>query len=257
MIVTGAGIDPLATIELKVLPKFKPKTTLALKWVQASNGNWFASDRTSSSDVYETEVSTYGKESAINILLEQLELNRLSDNHVITLSNFNSGEKIFGADVNYSSTINCTILNNPERTQNTWKGFKLDLKLRALSPSFTGSPSFPSLKFLDIGYVGISRTNVNKYDTYDGTFSYLDDQSNTGIFEGTFFLTDDEMKGLRRYIATVRDGDFTITGINGVTYPFGPTRGAYPVTAKLIEWDDLGQFWNDHWKIKLKFAEVV
>lgn len=260
MIVSGVGIDPLATIELKILPKFEVETTIALNWIQVSNGNWYASDRGSSCDTYETVIKTYGKEPVINTLLEQFELNRLSDNHVILLSNFNSAEKIFGADIDYSGTLSCTILNNPEKNQNTWKGFGLDLRLRLLNlseESFIGSSSFPSLKYLDIGYTGISKTNVNKYDTYTGSFSYADDETNTGIFEGTFLLSDTEMKNFRRFAATQRGSSFSLTGINGVTYPFGPNRGTYPLTVKMIEWKDLGPTRLNMWKLKIKLVEVV
>jgi hypothetical protein len=254
MYIAGTGITPF---QLNILPGFKPETELALKWIQTSNGNYYATDRGASSDVYNCSISTYGKEDEINNFLNEIESNRLSDSHIFAMYGFNSGEKIFGADIDYSGYLGVTIIEISDRVQKTWKGFRLDLKLRSLSPSFIGTASFPSLLHLDIGYTGTARLAVNKFDSYTGSFTYADDESNTGIFEGTFFFTDTEMKNARRYIATQRGSNFTISGINGVTYPFGPTRGTFPITAKLIKWEDMGQAWNDHWKMKLRFAEVV
>jgi hypothetical protein len=254
MQVKGVGIIPF---ELNILPGFKPETELALKWIQTSNGNYYATDRGESSDIYNSSISIYGKENVINNCIEQFESNRLSDDHILLLSELNEGEKIFGADVYHSGEIQATILTISDRIQKTWKGYKLDLTLRHLSPSFVESASFPSLLHLDIGYTGTAKVALNKFDSYAGTFTYADDQSNTGIFEGAFFFTDTEMINARSYIRTQRGGNFTITNISGVTYPFGPTRGTYPITAKLISWEDLGQTWNNHWKMKMKFAEVV
>jgi len=255
MHIEGNGITGF---DLNIQPGFKPETELALNWVQTSNGNYYSTDRDVSCDIYNAALSAYGKESEINNFLLQLEGNRLIDDHVICLSEFNSGEHIFGANINYSVySISATILKISDRLQKTWKGFRVDLTMRHLSPSFVGSSSFPSLLHLDIGYTGTAKVAVNKFDTYTGEMSYADDKSNSGIFEGTFFFTDAEMILLRNYIKTNRGSNYTIAGISGVTYPFGPNRGTYPLTAKLIEWSDLGQAWNDHWRMKLKFAEVV
>jgi hypothetical protein len=255
MQISGTGITPFTA---KVLPEYKPVTSLAIKWRQALNGNWKGTDRGSSADIYEAEIQLYGKESVIDNFIDEIQANRAADSHVLTLSSFADTEYIFGEDVDHSGSISATIVKFGSRKQATWKGWALDLKLRAISPSFTGSATFPTLEYLDVGPDADRNWTVNKFDSYIGTFSYQDHNRDSGIFNGVFLLSASDMRDMRRYIATQRTGDFLLTDDFGFGDPFGSrSSGAYPYNCKLIEWEDLG-LWGVQWrKIRLKFAEIV
>jgi hypothetical protein len=73
---------------MKVLPDFQPEFNLALNWSQLSNGNWYAIDRTSISDVYATTVNLYGHENdtltakGINEIIAAIEDNRTQGSNV-------------------------------------------------------------------------------------------------------------------------------------------------------------------------------
>lgn len=256
MYVSGTGITPFTAL---VKPDFKPKTKLALNWVRVANGNYVAADRGASADIYQAAIRLYKKEADVNTFIDAIEDNRITDSHIIALSQFSSTEHIFGADVDHSGTINTTVLKIGDRRQESWKAFSLSLTLQAISPSFTGTPAFPTLKYLLPGFTGDTDTQVSKFESYNGTFAYADRDAGTGFFEGTFVFTDAEMKGLRRYLAvTARGGNVSVAGISGVTNPWGPRRPTgYPITVKIIDWEDLGMRDVGRWQMKLKFAEVV
>ena len=151
MLIAGDGIT--GTVEVKVKPDFRPITTLALQWFQLDSGNWKAVDRTSAEDTYEAEIRTYGTEATIDSIIDAFEDNRTAGSgtpYVLTLSSFESTEHIFGEDVDHSSSISATVLSIGQKEQRTWKGFGLALRLQALSPSFTGSPSLPTLQYLGV-----------------------------------------------------------------------------------------------------------
>jgi len=255
MNVAGTGITPF---DIQVMPDYRPKTQLSIKWRQMADGNWKGTDRGTSADIYDADVRIYGKEAVIDDFIDEIEANRAASAHALTLSSFEDTEHFFGVDVDHSGSISATILNIGKRTQNTWKGWGLDMTLRAISPSFSGSSSLPTLGYLDIGAIGDSNYTVNKIDSYDGTFHYLDHDNDIGTFTGTFTLASSDMQKIRRYIATQRTGNFTLADNFGFADPFGSrSPGSYSYTTKLIEWEDLGMWGVHWWKIKLKFAEVI
>jgi hypothetical protein len=142
MIVSGTGITAFTA---KIGPDYIPATVYALQWIQGANGSWYAVDRGASADIYGVEISLYKDEATINDFIAQVEANREAGSNVLSLSGFNSQEHIFGADVDYSGTITATAAMN-RRTQGSWKGFGVTLKLSALSPGFVGTEplTFPS-----------------------------------------------------------------------------------------------------------------
>ena len=255
MDISGTGITPFTT---KVLPGFRPMTKLSIKWRQVSSGNWSGLDRGTGADVNEAKFGIYGKESPINTFIDEIDANRDADNHVITLSNFFSTEHIFGENVDHSGSITATVLKISRRRQGSWKGWGIDVTVRATAPSFTGSSSLPTLDCCDIGVRADSNYRINKYDSYQGTMAYLDHQSDSGIFEGIFTLTNANMILIRNYIKTQRTGNFTLADNFGIDYPFGTRSGnSYPFTTKLIDWEDLGWQGLLYHRIRLRFAEVV
>jgi hypothetical protein len=238
MIISGEGISTPFT--LKVLSNFKPRTKLALSWVRVSNGNHCAVDRGAEGDIYEADIALAGVENTVQNFLAQIELNRQhADGHILTLSSFNDGEKIFGADVDYTSSIDATIIKLNRKIQKTWKSFSLSLTLRALAPAFTGTASLPTLKPL-VGYDGDTSFDVDKFDSYYGDFFYSDNDRDSGTFTATYHFTMSDMRAIRRYLTTERGNSIWITSLTGVTKPFGRASSVFPVLVKIIDWDDLG-----------------
>lgn len=255
MQIAGTGFT---TFQAAVKPKFQVKTKYALNWIAASDGNWLAADRGTAQDVYQTTVTLYKAEAAINTFIDSIEDNRVAGSHVITLSAFASTEHIFGADVNHSGSISATVLDISDRKQQRWKTYSIRVTLQAIAPTFSGSSAFPALKFLYPGYTGDSSVDVNKIDSYDGTFAYTERNAGAGFFEGDFIFTTAEMQGLRRFIATNRATAFNLTGINGVTYPFGIRRASgYPYSVRLVEFEDKGMIDVGRWRASMKIVEVV
>ncbi len=257
MLVNGDGI---AEFQFKTHPGYRIDTRLSLKWVQLSSGNWVATDRGTTEDIYEAEVFTTGTESVINNIIDQLQANRIAGSgtpNQITLSSFSTSEKIFGENVNHTS-INATVLNQPKRAQVAWKTYSVSLLLRAISPTFSGSSSLPTLKYCEVGAEQDADFTIKKSDSHNGTFSYADHRSDSGIFDAVFTLTTANMILIRNYIQNQRGGNFTLADSFGIAYPFGKrSSNSYPFTCKLIEWEDLGLFGLLYNRIRLKFAEAV
>lgn len=258
MQISGTGITPF---DFQVLPGFKPVYKPALEWTQLASGNWRAVDRGASGDVYEAECVLYGRESVINGFISEITANRAAGINEIDIdfdASQVAGEKIFGCDVDYSSTVSATVLSIADRAQSNWKGYSVNIRLRALSPSFTGSPSLPTLKYLDVGADADSSYTIGKADTYSGVMAYTDESSDIGKFTGVFTLSDADMVKLRRKVASTRGGNWVLASIAGVSYPFGArSTGSYPYTCKLIGFEDLGMFGLKWWRSKLTFAEEI
>lgn len=254
MFISGTGIT---TFMARIKEDFRPQTTLAIKWFQASSGKWLFTDRGATVDTYETEIRAQGIRGRVEQLISELDANRTAGVNQVTLTDFNSNEQIFGADVVYT-TITATLLNTPKITQNRWKSFETKLTLRAIAPTLTGTATFPDLKYLDTGFDGnVDRYQINKMDSYSGVYSYLDMKSDAGIFKGRFQFSNTEMMNLRKWVRTNRGTTYALTGINGVTYPFGVLRGAFPKNVKVlaIEQEEMRDLSN--WYATLKLGEVI
>lgn len=248
--------DNFTTFLCHVKPEFKPKTTLALKWVQTASGAWRATDRGALSDMYESEIRLYSREAKINTFVNAVYANRTYDTNYFTMSGFEDTEHIFGEDVDYSIPITVTIVDIKGPVQTTWLGFEVTVTVRALSPTFASASFLPSLKYLDYGYKGsVQELTINKYDSYYGSYTYLEHGADIGLWEGTLIFCSYFMGVMRRYLATERDNTITIPIINGVDYPFGPTRGTFPINCKVTSWEDLGMWGPNNWKMKLTLAE--
>jgi len=253
MDIDGSGIT---TITFKTLPGWRPITTPAIKWKELSNGKYYGIDRGADADTYEAQVGIYGKESVINNFITEIEDNRQAGSHVVTLSNFFSDEHIFGENVDHSGNITATIIKHSRRRQGSWKGWGLDVTFRATSVSFTGSSSLPTLSLCDVGVDADKDISTNKYDSYNGTYTYADHSRDRKTFTGTFTLTIADTILLRNYIRNQRAGDFALSDTFGIDYPFGPEITGYPFTTKLIKWQDLGLWGQHYYKMKLTFSYV-
>jgi len=255
MRIGGTGGSPDVTV--KVID-FEPKTTLALTWAKSSSGNWYTSDRGTAADIYETTISVHGIELVMKTLMDAIEANRDAGSNTITLSYFNRvDDRIFGADLDYTGNISATILKLDPIAQKSWKGFGTKLTLRALSPSFVGSATFPALAYMLRGYEGDANFSVYKEDNYAGSYYYTDEDNDAGEFTASFLMKTDDMRDLRRYAATQRGTSFTINDIPGVFAPWGPRKGGYPITCKIKELEDKGMRDQNYWNVKLTLVEEV
>jgi hypothetical protein len=237
---------------------FTVNTVLALRWTQLSNGNWYPTDRGAENDYYESTVVMSGRYSVLENLVDQIERNRTNGSNVLTLTDFYDNERIFGADVSHSS-ISATVLTYPEMIQRSLHMWQIKIKLRALKPlTFQGTAAMPTLTFLKTGYEGnVDKTTINKYDTYKGGYTYLEQASDVGKFKGTFVLTQSDMANLRRYHAESRGAALTITDIPGVYKPFGKTRGTFPITCKIKEISDEQMRDLRYWTCTVELVESV
>jgi len=250
--------DNITTFLCHVKTDFKPKTRLALQWIQTASGAYKASDRGASSDIYESEIRLYSRESTVNLFVNAVYNNRTYDTNYFTMSGFEDTEHIFGEDVDYSVPINVTVIGLNGPVQKTWLGFEVTATVRALSPLFASASTLPTLRYADIGYDGnVRELTINKIDTYSGSFSYQEHGADVGVWEGTLLMCGADMGNLRRYISVQRGNTISIPSISGISHPFGPYRSGFPISCKVIKWEDLGMMGPNNWKIKLTLAEEV
>lgn len=259
MDIIGTGIPTAIRLEFK--QDFRPDIQLALKWAQLASGNWIAADRGAAADVRQCKIRITGYEQYINDIIMALYNNRIATTgtpNVLTLSNFTDTEKIFGEDVDYTVPISATVIEVAERQQTSLYTFQLELALQVISPTFTGSAGTITLEHFEEAYKGYAEPTINKYDTYNGTFSYLDRMADAGIFEGTATLTNANMVTFLRSLATQRGAPVTTTIMNGINNVFGPTRNnTWPKNLVYLEVKDLGYWGLNRHKVQIKAAEYI
>jgi hypothetical protein len=246
----------------KILPDFQPEFLLALKWNQMSSGNWYAVDRTNISDVYASNFSIYGKEDAINAFISELENNRVAGGNVLTMTSFTSTEHIFGADIDYSGNIYAVVDSKPamRRTQGTWRGWGLSLRVVGTSPLFQSiSPALPPLRLINVGVDADSDYTIDRTPSYNNTYSHDDHSADFGTFKGTFTFTDKEMARFRRFMATNRSATVTIPKLYGIRFPFGRRSVENPTNfpVKIIAWENEKMRDITRWTVDLTLAEVI
>ncbi|RPH42662.1 MAG: hypothetical protein EHM87_16115 [Burkholderiales bacterium] len=251
--------DGITTFTARILPEFRVRTKYALEWFQTSSGHWHYTDRGVTTDTYETEIKMHLLKGSVEELVYQLELNRRAGSNLLELSNFSSNEEIFGADVDYSGTINATLLGTPNVVQSRLKSYEVIMSLRAIVPAFVGTATFPTLKYLNIGYnANVDKYTINKKDSYTGAYTCLDMASDAAIFEGTFQFSDSEMRNIRRWLAINRGSTISIASIYGVDKPWGVNRSTgYPISAKLLEISGEEMRGVSNWYARLKLGEVL
>lgn len=228
---------------------YQPITTPSVNWLQASNGKWYGYDRTASEDIFEAAILFKGSESSLSTLESVLSSNR--ENFNITCG---IGEEIFGADIDYSGAIDATVIKYGN-IQSINKGvYSMPMRLRAISPSVTGTASISSLRLSSHKFSPNSSFDINKSFSIDGTPSYLDRATDPGMFIGVFKQTTTEMKAIRRYLlTTARNASVSFPSF-GVSKPFGQRMGSGPITIKIVGWRDLGRKNFTDWEISIKMA---
>jgi hypothetical protein len=253
MIISGTGIT---TFTARIKPDFTVSTVLALKWQQLSSGNWYATDRLNTADMYQTQFRLYGKETVINAFVNQVEYNRVAGSNTVQMSGFNSTEHIFGTNVDYSGTLNAT-LELDRRVQNTWKGWQLTCKATLLAPvSFVGASSLPLFLNCDIGVDADADRNMSKAFTYTMSPIYMDHVTDAGQFKGTFNLHDVELQGLRNFIRTNRGATISLLALPGILQPFGRLTPSAPYSVKILAVENETMWGVERWTVDITFALV-
>jgi len=245
-------------LKVNIDTEYYTYSILALKWAMTSSGKWVATDRGAASDIYKADIIIYGTESTINSLVQYIYNNRRSSNNIIQFSNFSDTEKIFGPDVDHS-LVNGTVISITNRRQLSFHVWSIGLTIQAINPTFTGSGA-ASLSFVnaDYAYSAYSRTTINKFDSYIGTFSFADHTADTGIMDITVYLTEAQAITFKRTVATERGSAITTTLMSGVDFPFGPLRdSAWPKNMKYLEVRDLELWGVNRYKFALKLVEDI
>ena len=261
MYVDGSGIT--TPLEFRVLRTFKPRTELALSWDTSADGNYYPIDRGVASDYYDADLELYGTEATISAFIDTLEENRTDESNVLYFYDTSTGEKIFGANIDNSQTVDgyakafkVTVISFDMVKQGSLKGFGVSLKVRNLSPSFIGSATLPALYPL-VGYIGDSEYTINKVDSYDNTFTYQDHQSDSGVFECGIRLADSNAANLKEFVRQARGAAFNLAALGGVANPFGRRSSSFPYSVRVIDLKDMGLYAVDHWQFRLKIVEQI
>jgi len=243
--------DNISTTELRIM-NYTVMSAYGMKWKQLSNGNYVAIDRGADSDIYEANITTNGTETYINNILTQLDIVESSASGTLTTSGYAGNEHIFGENIDYSTATTVAITNIKARKSNTFKGWQLDLTLKALSPAFEAGSSLPvfSGACINYKYIGTKEYDLIYNESYYGDFTYSNHTGEGGVFKGTFTFTDTELRLLSEWIRANRDTAFSLTELNGVAYPWGPTI-SLPHNAKIIDIRQLQKFGLDNWLVEL------
>ncbi len=255
MQISGSNINTFTLLRFQFIPDTQP----SYRFVKVSNGNWVSIDRGASEDIYLSKIYTYGTESEVNNIIQEIETNRSFESNYFTISNFNTiDDQIFGADIDYSGSINVTVLNFSKRKQKNFKVFTIELTLQMITKPYvySGSPSLPTLK-PEIGYTGTSLYTIKKSFSYDNSVTYLDQDNDTGILDINVKLNQVDMRAFRRYLlSTIRGGEMTISNLSGVSFPFGINRGGLPIKVKVLKFKDT--LYNvNFWNVRLKMVESL
>ena len=238
-----------------ILWRYKPQTRIAIKWAQRADGNWRGSDRSVDEDIYEANVVFRGPIAELTDLETVLNAKRNEFN-----ATFNSGEEIFGADIDYSSTIPVIVTRYGKIRKSDFKVFEMTLTVRHLNPMFKSiAPDFTKLR--KASHVDTRETvfELTKLFTYDQNAFVIDHLSNdgteSGIFSVQFTQTIDEMPAIRRFLTiTARATKISFPTFDNLSFPFGTRAGSGPFNCRVIRWDDLGRQTFCDWNLSMTFA---
>lgn len=236
--------------------RYKPITTPAINWLQKSDGNWAGVDRGSAQDVYESVIRFKGSGTELLALETVLAANR--ETMEVTCS---TGEEIFGAEIDYTDFLNVAVVDYGEIRRINFAQYGMPLRLRLVdTPSIkTTAASLGALRLSDWQWSPNSDFDLIKIFSYDGTNTYLDGETDPGLFKARFRQTQSEMEAIRRYLmetaraATISSFDFSDIG---VSRPFGQRTAASTFNVKIVGWQDLGRNNYSDWDLSITFARV-
>lgn len=236
----------------------RPETKLAIDYISLSNGNLSPIVWSADKDIYETTITTAGREDYINNIINELNKN-YNNIDILTMSGFNSDESVFGEDVDHTVPISGIITDWSVVSQGSWKGFKLSLKLRCLSPTFLLDTAVPDLSGMNSSpnYKGGSIPIYNILDTYNGSVNTYFTKSYDRSSEFDINLTNSELAALRRYIAVNRGVSFSVSNIGGIQYPFGIQNAAATYNVIITDLKEQSRFNVNRWLVRITLHNVI
>jgi hypothetical protein len=238
----------------RIRPWPEPRTKWSVTFSKLSTGYHQGRDRGASEDVYEGTVLVSDTVAHLDSLQAVLAANR----NGITLSSMSSGEMVFGANVDYSGSISATVVNHGMRRNVFHTGADaLEITFRALSPALLGiTSSWASLR-LQEGWEGDRSHENQKHFSYGQTASYLDHETDAGLFSAKFVQTTEQMMAIRAYLLTTARGNpVQFPSLLPTLYPFGAngSEAAYQM-CHVVAWEDRRINLN-RWELNLTLAQA-
>ena len=230
--------------------------TYSFKLSKSFSGNFALSDRGTAADFYRSRVTIYDTKTTLDTLIDYIELQRQTSD-TVSIDFSTDTEQIFGSDIDYTSALTVAVIEQGQVIQNTWKGYSLELLLHLQSPTFTGTATLPSLDYSRHNFVpGAVRTKRIGH-SYENTILALENNSDYGVFKGTFFFSDSNAKNAKRFYATQRGTAFYLDEISGVDYLFGKKRKImFPVKVRITDYKEFYAT-PGRWRVNIQFAEEV
>lgn len=229
---------------------YKPVVKPAIQWIRCADGNYRATDRGISEDVYEANIVFKGPESEMIGLAQILDGERT--NFQITCG---KGEEIFGADINHAIPLDVIVVRYGQMKRVSFSEYSVPLTLRLRNINYVGTPSLSSLRLRNWNYTADSDYNITKLFSYDNGSKYISSNTDFGFFRASFRQTFEEMKSIRRYLlTTARTAAISFPTQCGIPYPFGYRKGPGPFTCKVVKWDDGGRPEYNTANLKIDFA---
>lgn len=264
MRLSGQGITGYKTLNVK--PDFTPSIDRAIRWAQASNGNWVATDRGAASDIYQSNIRIYSRENEINDILTAIYDNRVvahADASKLYLDWIDPDEdqKIFGPDIDYTNGVYVTVTDVGDRKQMSFHAWQLMLTLRIWDTSalsFIGTAGNVAFDSIDVGYVGDQVYTDKRVELFEGSPILIDKRYDSGLIEFTATLTKAQMITFRRSLSTQRVAPITTTSLSGVNYTFGPNKVVtFPCNLRYIKVNELGMWGQHYYRVQCQCAEVI
>jgi len=237
---------------------YRPITKPAIKWHQVSNGDWRGSDRGAGEDTFEAQMLFRDDLTELTVLESVLDSNRGKFS-----ATFSTGEEIFGADLDYTSAYDVTVINYGKIRKVAYKVYEMPLTLRLVDdPTFVSTAaSLATLRKSSHADTRESEFDLTKYFTYDRFDIVTDHQSDPGTYTAEFTQTQSEAEAIRRYLLTTARANTISNFFDGasppfdnIQYPFGTREGNGQFDVKIIDWRDLGRPNLCDWKFSITFA---
>ncbi len=230
----------------------KPDTRLALEWTRTSPIRWRCTERPESNDQYFSDIEVWDTQAVIDALFTALKSPSNLGSIAVTLGTGDE-QYIFGADV--TCTTATVVEYGMPKEAGSFKMFSLSLRLKALSPTFSGTPALPSVLYAQGGWTAGSSFEISKVSSYNNSMSYQNKGGTEGLFECGFLMETGDMRNTRRYITDTVRGTRIIFPDIGVENPFGPTLPGFPdVYVRVVDWKDYGRLNYVQWGLGLKLA---
>lgn len=239
-----------------IQPWPEPKTEPAITWGKGADGYPFGTDRGATEDRYLGTVRVAGPTATLDALQATLDANRTG----ITLSGFNAGEMLFGADVDYSGSISAAVVDFGVRRNVMMNAVhELEITLRAISPALLSTtPSLTGLR-LQEGWSGDRSTDVNAVFAYGQSAAYHDHGTDAGVFKGRFLQTTESMKAIRAYLlTTARAEPIPFPNLFPVPfYPFGANEADHRFQMCVVRsWADKRRSLA-RWELEITFEQAL